>query len=369
MGKTKNVLVGAAGILSLGLLSACSGGGEGDGGQDSVTLTYASFLTESASHSQAFESWAEAVTEKTDGAVTFDSSYNGALCGAGEIASCVANGTADIGFSSTGYEVTTFPVSSLALTGYMTDDLHAAGEAFGALYEESDVIRNEWEQAGVRPLYNSMPGPNVVGISGEIDDLSDLQNMSLRASGDAGIALQLFGVNPVSMSLAESYEGIERGVVDGISTSVEGFVDARLFEVAPNVYNVGAYAGNGQMFHTMISQSAWDSLDPEVQDIMTEAAQDLEDRFMDEFYQPLAEEQCQVLADAGASVHEIGPESEGEAWATEAQALQVDDWLKRNPGLDDAQGLFNRYEELVGELEKEGTFSQEAACIEITAAA
>lgn len=329
-----------------------------------VQLSYASFVDERNPHSRAFQAWADEVTARTNGAVTFEAHYSSALCAAGEIISCVANGTADMGFSPAGYEPAVLPISTFTSIGFVTRDLQAQADAATVLFEESADLKKEWERVGIQPIFHTPSNPYVVATSKELSSLSDFSDLSLRASGDGAIALNELGANPVAMSIAESYESIERGVISGINTSIDGLATSRIYEVAPKIYDVGEFWGNGMIMHTMINKSVWDGLDPETQEIMEETAKSVSGKFVQDYSIPGAEADCKVLFDAGARVHSIGPEDEGSSWAASAQDAQIGDWMKNGgSALQDPSSLINEFKKLVAERANEtDSFSPAGTC-------
>ncbi|GAA3509171.1 TRAP transporter substrate-binding protein DctP [Georgenia daeguensis] len=361
----------AAGAIALVLAgcSSSSAGSEG-GGQSEVTISYASFVDAKNPHSLAFQEWADQVTEATDGAVTFEPNYNGSLCAAGEIVSCVGAGTADMGFTSAAYEPSLLPITMLGTIGVVTNDAQAQADAGTALYEESEELQAEFEGQGIRLMFNTPAAPNVLASAEEVADLDALDGSTIRAAGEAAIALEKLGVSPVNMAIAEVYESIERGVISGIQTSIDGISSSRLFEVAPHIYDVGEYMGNGVLLHTVINQDVWDSLSPEAQDAMTAAADDVAGRFVADFARAGAESDCTKIIEAGGTVQPIGPSEDGVAWAKAAQEDQIANWVEDASGaIDDPRALFDRFVELVEERESgDDAFTPAGVCMEMQGA-
>lgn len=349
--KTTKMIVGAslASAVALGF-SGCASSAESAGAEDEVTLTYATFVGADHPTSQAFEAWAERVTTETDGAVTFETYYDGTLCAAGELGDCVSSGTADIGFVIPGYEPANFPLASFSNIGFVTNDLQAQVDSFSELYEESDDLRNEFENQGLHTLYSTASNPYLIATNEEVENFDDLAGLGLRAPGDTTEALDALGVNPVAITIAEAYESIDRGVIDGIITALDGLVDARLQEVTPYIYDIGEYWGNGMMHHVVVNSSAWESLAPETHEIMSEASADISSSFFATY--DSTDRDCGLLEEAGVEVLRIGPEGQGQTWSEEAQGLQMDAWLGRaEQASDDPEALFDRFVEIVEEKE------------------
>jgi TRAP-type C4-dicarboxylate transport system substrate-binding protein len=334
---------------SLGLLAACGGGGSSSG--EEVELTFSSFLTEDHPASVAAEAWMEQVTEGTDGAVTFETFYNGSLCGAADSISCAEDRTADVVLAVPAYnpDMTLANVGSVA---FQTSDLQANQDAINALYEDNEDYRGEYEGRGLTMLYtfnNSMP---VLASPEPVDSLNDIDGMSLRASGAMSTGIAAVGANPVAIDPAEIYEALERGVVDGATFPLESVVDYRLTEVAPNVYDLGEFMGSYAMNTYTMNLDAFESLSVEHQDVLREVSDDLAGNYVEEYLIPTMEENCRALAETGTTVERLGPETVGEAWAEQAGSEQRQAWEESASELTDATAMFDAYVANIEEFSK-----------------
>lgn len=325
---------------SLGLLTACGGGASGS--QEEVQLTFSSFLTEAHPASVAAEAWMEQVTERTDGAVTFETFYNGSLCGAADSIACAEDRTADVVMSVPAYnpDMTLANIGSVA---FQTSDLQANGDAINKLYEDNDDFRAGYEDRGLTMLWafnNSMP---VLATPAQLDSLSDIDGMSLRASGSMSTGIAALGANPVAIDPAEIYESLERGVVDGATFPLESIVDYRLTEVAPNVYDLGEFMGSYATNAYTMNLDAFESLGEEHQDAVREVSEEISGTYVEEYLIPTMEENCRALAESGTTVERLGPESAGEQWAERAGGGQREAWEQSASEFTDATAMFDAY--------------------------
>lgn len=357
--------LGLVGLTALGL-TACGGSSAAESGSETRTLTFTTLNSADLAQSKAFEHWAETVTERTDGAIQFESNYNSSLCEASNTAGCVSNGTADVGWFSAENESSLLPVSTVGAIGFSTQDLLATPTAFRELHETQEILQSEWENAGLYPLYSHSSMPNIVASSSPISELSELEGMQLRTTGEASLAVSELGVNSVSMSLADSYEGIERGVVSGLVTSMEGLSSMGLEEVAPYIYNIGTYWGASTLFHLGINDSVWKSLDPEVQDVMTEVAMEVETSYVDRWHAEYSQPQCEHFVEMGVEVTEVGSQdsSAADSWAESAREQQVADWKARADNmLEDSDDFLATYFGIIEENSNETSTDNAFSCM------
>ncbi|SNR81097.1 TRAP-type C4-dicarboxylate transport system, substrate-binding protein [Blastococcus mobilis] len=336
--------VGLIAATSLGLLAACGSDGSdsGSGSGSEVQLTVSSFLTEDHPASRGFEAWMEEVTERTDGAVTFETFYNGSLCGAADSIACAEDRTADIVMSVPAYnpEMTLANIGSVA---FQTSDLQANQDALNKLYQDNEDYRAEYENRGLTMLYtfnNSMP---VLASVEPVSSLDQIAGMSLRASGSMSTGIAALGANPVAIDPAEIYESLERGVVDGATFPLESVVDYRLTEVAPHVYDLGEYMGSYAMNAYTMNLDAFESLSEDQQAVVREVSEEIAGSYVEEFLVPTMEENCSALAETGTTVERLGPDEVGQAWAERAGDAQRAAWEESAAELTDAPAMFDAY--------------------------
>lgn len=367
MGSLKKVLaVCAAGVLAL---TACSGSGSADsegGSAPEVTLSVATFDPDNAALSKSMQKWMEEVEQHSNGRIGFEVFYNGSLCGTADMNDCVRDGITDIGFSSSGYAPADFPLAELGSLGFQSADMQGASDSLQQLYAETPEMQEEFAAVNQKLLFFSPAGAHAIALKEEISDLSDLKGQSIRATGAQSIALDELGANPVAVGLGEVFESIERGVLAGGSFSPELASKIRIFEVAPNFYDTGAYTGGIiQMMWTM-NTTVWDSLDPDLQEAVDAATAAVQPVINEDFLIPGTEAACEIMLDAGSSFHAIGPESDGQAWAQAAKERLEQAWLDNAEGkVADPQQLLTRYQDLI-ELNDSGDHRTAAQiCIEL----
>ena len=320
---------------------------------DPVTLSFASFVTDQNPHMIAFQAWMEEVTERTGGAVTFDTFYGEALCAGPEINACTADGRVDIGFTTATYTPADFPVATVANVPFLTSNLQANVNALNQLYDESDDLRGEFESQNQHLLYFGPVGLPVLAMTTEITSLDDFDGLSIRAVGALGGAFEALGINPVAVAPAEQYESLQRGVLDGSAFTIDGHADFRHFEVADYWYDLGEYSGSYAAMHTSINLDTWNALDPQIQEIMTDVSDSLASTITSEFFLATDERDCATVVEGAAEFGRLQPEDAAEAWADEWGDVLLAEWIERadEAGTSDAAGLADRYIELLEEQE------------------
>lgn len=265
-----------------------------------MTITFSSALPQGGLN-LGFEWWADELERRTDGAITTDRHYGASLMGATDTLSALSGQRIEAGYTAAAYFPGEFPLWNVAGVPFQTDDPVAQVRAMYEMYQENEAFRAEWDRQGVRMLLLQPLPHATMGLNEPIDSVDDLRGKRLRMVGFVASALQELGVETVALPPEELYEGIQRGVVDGYGAWPFDIIPmSGLHEVAPYKYDIGY--GHYASAAIMVSERWWDSLDPKVQDLMTEIAEE----FMFEAGLPqvvdLEQEACDVIREAGGSI-------------------------------------------------------------------
>lgn len=265
-----------------------------------MTITFSSALPEGGLN-LGFEWWADELERRTDGAITTSRHYSASLMGALATLPGLADGRIEAGYMAAAYWPGEFPLWNVAGIPFQTAGPVAQVHAFYKLYQENADYRAEWDKAGVHLLLLQPLPHGAMGVREPIGSVDDLEGKRLRMVGYVAAALEKLGVETVGLRPEELYESIQRGVVDGFGAWPFDIIPmSALHEVAPHVYDVGY--GHYASAAIGVSKKWWDGLDPKVQALMTEIAEE----FMFEAALPLVVEMeraaCDTILKSGGTV-------------------------------------------------------------------
>lgn len=269
--------------------------------QDKITLRYASPLGPTTSMMVGAQWWMDEVNKRTDGKVEFSTFFAGSLVGASETLAAVQSGRVDMGYFAPVYSPSEFPLWMITSLPFMTDNAVAQVNALGELNEASEPFKAELERNGIRAILFHPVSPAATGTKQPLPTPADYKGKTLRALGLIAEAITAVGAEPVAISPAEIYEGIERGVVDGYaSVAFDTIVDLGLHEVAPHVTHphIGVFASAALGVNT----SVWDKLPDNVKKVMQDAAQELMSQRSVEILSQLDERACDAIKGVKGSV-------------------------------------------------------------------
>lgn len=222
-----------------------------------VHLTYATFFP--ATHPQAVtaQAWCADVEKATNGKVQIDFFPGQTLAKAPQLYDAVVEGIADISFGALAYHRGRFPLmAAVDLPLGYTTGVQATDIANGVFEKFKPK-----EFKDVHVMYFTAHGAGLPHTKGKaLKTLADWKGMKLRATGNSAAVVSALGGTPVAASMAEAYQSIQKGVVDGGMYPVEtnkGWKMAEVVDYMTEAYSI-AYTTT---FYVVMNQDKWDMLD------------------------------------------------------------------------------------------------------------
>lgn len=354
--KTKKFRVSRAALASLAvggltLTAGCSGGviaDGGSGGGESVTLEFASFLPEGHPYSQWYLSWAEEVTEATDGRVTFENYFSGSLFNGPDLTSAVIDGQVDLSQPNTNYTPERFPLSEIVSVPYATPDVAAAISGLTELYENFEPYRAEFEGNGLIPLQFQPTGTNVLGSNIPLPDAAATDGARVRSASYFATAMKELGGNPISMPLSDVYQSMQTGLIDAWMTPMENTLQYNLGEVTTHIQDPGM--GPTSLSVILMNEESFESLGEEDQEAILTISADYNERYVD-LLTEIDQDTCDALAETDITLQEWD-EAEVEASKEQIAGPMLEQYLSDAEAAgSDAQEFSERWEQLQEEYD------------------
>ena len=347
-GRTLAAVAATAGLAIA--LAGCAADTAGPSDDTVYTLSVASFLLDDTPNADMVNWWLDMVEEESDGRIVFDRFPAESLCPGAEIVQCVADGRADLGITVPSYTPDKFPLQALSALPFMTDDNQAMMAAFHTLGEENEVFDSESTSLGLRNIAYWPAGASLIGSKVELDSVDDLSGLRIRAVGDGLLsAMNAAGAAPVALTAGEMYEGVERGVIDAVANNMDAPIAYKLTEVLPNWVDTGY--GHYITIGLWISEAAYDALPGDLQAVIDAAEEKLNDGSGIAVFAETAATQCDFMLEQDgitvtrwsdakiAEFKKLTGDSAAKAWVAKANEA----------GIDDAEVILDRYEELLAE--------------------
>ncbi len=273
--KSKKVISTVA-LASVLLLSACGGGGtqntatNNEGSTDdpgkSHNLIISHFLP--GTHpiqTQVFEEFGKTLNEKTNGRITTELYPANALGDAGSQYDMAVTGEADIALSVYGYTPGRFPSVSVIELPFLSESAVHGSKILATLYNEFPEIQKEHSETHPLFLFACEPA-QFISIKHRIEKPEDLKGLRVRTpTPTATLMVEALGGTAVSMPQGETYEALQRGIVDVAMVPFETLQNYNYHELAKYI-TVGNFSASG--FYAVMNQATYDSLSDSDQELV-----------------------------------------------------------------------------------------------------
>ena len=230
-------------------------------------FNYAVFFPATHLQAQTAEAWAKEVESRTNGRIKISMFHGGTLTKAAQTYEAVETGVADIGMSVFAYTRGRFPlIEALDLPLGYPDGVTATRIA-------NEMVKKykPEELSGVHVLYLHAHGPGILASKKEVHSISDISSMKIRATGLSAKIVTALSGTPVSMSQGDTYESLQKGVVDATFCPVETLKGWKQGEVIDYIVDTKAVGYTTTMFAVM-NKDKWNSLPEDLQKIVTEVS-------------------------------------------------------------------------------------------------
>ena len=228
-----------------------------------VELNYSVFFPPSHGQCEAAVAWAKEVEKRTDSCIRITVFPGGTLTKANQCFDGVAQGISDIGMSCFAYTRGRFPVMEAADLPLGYPDGLTATRTANAFYRK----HHPKELSRVKVLYLHAHGPGLLHTRKPVRTLSDLGNMKIRSTGLSAKVVKALGGVPVAMPQGDTYESLQKGVVEGTFGPIEVLKGWRQAEVVTSTTDCRTVGYTTTMFVVM-NLAKWQALPADLQAIM-----------------------------------------------------------------------------------------------------
>jgi TRAP-type C4-dicarboxylate transport system substrate-binding protein len=231
-----------------------------------VKLTYSNFFPPAHIQSQLAEAWCKEVNKRTNGRVQVDYFAGQTLTKAQQNYDGVVSGLSDIGFSVLAYTRGRFPVMAAVDLPLGYKNGKVATTVINEVYAK--FMPKELQDTQV--MYLHAHGPGLVFTKEKpVRKLEDMKGLKFRAHGTSAEVAQALGGTPVPKPMPETYEMLQKGVVDGALYPLEASKGWKLGEVTK--YGTLDYAAAYTTgFYVVMNKGKWNSLPADVQKIISD---------------------------------------------------------------------------------------------------
>lgn len=321
-----------------------------------VTIKYGAYHSSSETFITAINDMMDAITERTNGDVVFEPYYAGSLLKAQDLYPGLSRGAVDMVTSAPqAFNPRDFPLSGVTLP-FMTEDVIAATRAFHTWFDEHPEVQAEFERNGAHLLLGVSLAENVIWTKKQIKTADDLKGMRIRMLLGPGEALSILGATAVATPYTEAIDLLQRGGVDGISTTFfdQGVRDG-LGDVAEYVSS-GARMGVFAIMLTSVRKDLWDSLPADTQAIFNEEASKAMESYFEKLDETVDAAVAQLSSEGKVKVGQID-DAEAQKWRELTDEKLKENYIERAKRVNvDGQALLDSFQSIVTKYESQSDY-------------
>ncbi|MEM2567519.1 MAG: TRAP transporter substrate-binding protein DctP [Candidatus Bathyarchaeia archaeon] len=229
-----------------------------------IELRYATPYAPNHPYSIADQEWIKAIEKETKGAVKIKPYWAGTLISSREATKELIAGVADIAFITPMYERTGFTISKILVDFFFGGEPTKNIRAYWEVFNKFEQLRKEFEGVKILALCANYP-MHLMTTKKPVTSLSDLKGLRIRITGDVMVkTMKNLGVEPVSMPVAEAYEALGKGIIDGVILGGGDYQAFKLVDVI-KFATINFQQYRGVYPSRAINMTAWKKLPPEVQ--------------------------------------------------------------------------------------------------------
>lgn len=233
----------------------------GPAAAEPIKLNYANFPPAPTFPCVQMERWKEEVEERTNGKVSIKTFPGGTLLDAKAMMDGVIGGQADIGCLCMAYQPGRFILTNATSLPLDLPNSKVASLTLWDLYKKYKPA--EFGQVKVLTMFATAPS-NLM-TKKPVRTMEDIKGMDIRASGGAGEILKAWGANMVGMPMSATPEALQKGVVQGLFSSLEVMKDFKFAELCRYVTVTDTVI---YPFAVVMNMDSWNKLPDDVKKVM-----------------------------------------------------------------------------------------------------
>jgi TRAP-type C4-dicarboxylate transport system substrate-binding protein len=213
------------------------------------------------------------VSKRSGVKIEFENYLGGVLAKAPDCLDAIGKGVYDIGWISPVFTPAKTPLAMIPnATPLVAPTLFSAVKAANELVRTFPAAAAEYNRSNVKILFHTGSWHYNLVSTKPVNSLGDIKGLKVRTFGYlAKVWAELGGV-PVAISVAETYDALQKGVIDGTLTQPSSFKTLKLSEIAKHFIklNLGCLAAP-----VLINMDSWNKLPEKVRKEMLNLESDM----------------------------------------------------------------------------------------------
>ncbi len=231
--------------------------------EKSIKLRYSNFFPPVHEISKLSEEWCKEVEKRTNGRVKISYFPGATLTPPMQTYDSTVKGIADIGQALLAYAPGRLPLSEVLALPLGYKDGYQATKLANAYYERFHP--KEFDDVKVMYLHGAAPA--LFYTKKVISSMDGIKGLRIKASAESASIVSAVGGAPVTQPITETYDSLQKGLVDGVVGPIETLKGWRFAEVVKGSLEDYAISYMTSMFVVM-NKAKWNSISKGDQDII-----------------------------------------------------------------------------------------------------
>lgn len=316
---------GVKGSLAAALAVCVGMFGSAGAAHSEVVLSYSPWLPPAYVANTVINPWMAKVAEVTEGRVRVEPRAAG-VGSPREQPEVVRDGLADVSIVVTSYNPGRYPLMELSELPLLSDNPAVLSPAFWRQFEQHILPHKPFEGAHVLSAWSAAPSHVATG-NRIIKKPADLAGLKMYvANAPLSVAMETFGVVPISASVAEIYTMASTGIIDGTVFPREPVVTWNLYSAFK--YYTLFPGGVGQPgMALLVNEDKWNSIGEEDRAAIMEISGGALAAALGQAFQDGELRAADRLRQEGVTIEETSPEVL-EAFSAAVEKIHQD-WIRR----------------------------------------
>jgi TRAP-type C4-dicarboxylate transport system substrate-binding protein len=277
------------------LTVSCAGAQQSDGTggaqtleeMEPIVLTVSDPLPSTSTGTIAMTNFIEDVRERSGGKIDFEQHVAGALHPITEGLQAIESGLSDITLLIPGLYSAELPVAywtqdvAALSAGEPPEDALAGSAAIAGTWATSEEVVEELAAHNAMPLSTFQASAYSLLCTEPVTSMEDLQGLRVRAQPPQDIEVDALGMVSTYIANNETYEALQRGVIDCSVGTLSNFIAEGIWEVG-KYWMPLPFSGVAAVGYIM-NQNTWDGLPEPAKEILLEARASLQTELSGQF--------------------------------------------------------------------------------------
>ena len=283
-----------------------------------IKLKFANYFPLTHKHSVIMDEFTKRLNKDLAGKVEITYYGGGTLLTAPKMAAGLTSGIADIGLSHVGYTRGRFPVMEIfgLPIGCPSPWIgsHVANDFFNKFNPK------EWNN--YHPLMFTTSSPTIVqSINKQVKTIDNMKGLKIRGTGRVADIVKSLGATPIPIEMADMYESLRRGVIDGNMGPMEQLKGWKTGEVIKYV-TTSWTIGSMDTFYVVMNKRKWDSLPVDIQKVITSVTNEYKEKWALQ-WNDIDLEGAKFLTSQGGQIINLN-DAEAARWVKAAEPVVFD---------------------------------------------